>query len=114
MNFKIENFRTARQRHAASGSAASGNAAPGSVAPTPSNDNTFGGPCAARPRRTRRPKLVCRWRPLPGGGLECRWNPEQAEGAATEEPDPRWITGCISRLIGGRMAGRRRAVSASA
>jgi hypothetical protein len=35
--------------------------------------------------------LPCHWRPMVGGDLECFWGVETAEGAATEEPDQRWI-----------------------
>jgi hypothetical protein len=52
-----------------------------------------------------------------GGGLECNWNLELADGAATEEPDQRWIIKrwiiiCICRLFGSRQSADRRTVSA--
>ncbi len=35
--------------------------------------------------------LARHWRPMVGGGLGCFWGVELVEGAATEEPDQRWI-----------------------
>ena len=67
-------------------------AAPGSVALAHSNDNTVIARAAGAPRRTRRANLVCRWHPMIGGGLECRWDIEAADGAATEGPDRRCIS----------------------
>jgi hypothetical protein len=68
-------------------------AAPGPVAFAHANDNTIIARAAGRPRRTRRPNLVCRWRPMIGGGLQCHWDIESADGAATEGPDQRWMSG---------------------
>jgi hypothetical protein len=74
--------------------------APSPVTPTYSNDNRTD----TRGRRgsvpDRHPILVCRWRPIIGGGLECHWNIESADGSATEEPDGPWLMGRICRLLG--------------
>jgi len=78
---KIAKLRLASERQAA----------PGSAAPLHSNDNTMIARAAAGPRRTRRPHLVCHWRPMIGGGFECYWDIELADEDATEEPDQRWI-----------------------
>jgi hypothetical protein len=67
-------------------------AAPASVAFAHSNDNTAIARAGEKPSRPARPKLVCRWRPMIGGGLDCRWDIESAGGVATEEPDQRWIS----------------------
>jgi hypothetical protein len=42
--------------------------------------------------RTRRPHLVCRWRPKIGGGFECHWDVKPADEVATEGPDQRCIS----------------------
>jgi hypothetical protein len=52
-----------------------------------SNDNTLSARSAGGSRPARRPILVCRWRPMIGGGLACYWDIEAADGAATEGPD---------------------------
>jgi hypothetical protein len=57
-----------------------------------SNDNTIIARSAGGPRPSRRPKLACRWRPMIGGGLQCYWEIEAADAAATERPDQRWIS----------------------
>jgi hypothetical protein len=67
-------------------------AAPGPVALAHSNDNTVIARTAGAPRRTRRTNLVCRWHPTIGGGLECHWDIEAADGPATEGPDQRCIS----------------------
>jgi hypothetical protein len=67
------------------------------VRPAHSNDNTMMAR-AGGPRPIRRPKLVCRWRPMIGGGLECRWDIEAVDGAATGGPDQRWIAGSAGVL----------------
>ena len=60
-----------------------------------------------------RPVLACRWRPIiSGGGLECRWKVEFAEGIATEEPDAHWLIRRIYRLFGIETVGARVAVPA--
>jgi hypothetical protein len=66
-------------------------AAPAAVALAHSNDNTVIVRAAGAPPRTRRANLACRWRATIGGGLECHWDIESADGLATEEPDQRWI-----------------------
>jgi hypothetical protein len=82
-------------------------AAPSSVTLAHSNDNTMIARAARGPRRTRRPSLACHWRPMIGGGFECYWDIELADGAATEEPDQRL---CISGLFGFPLAAGRLAV----
>ena len=67
-------------------------AAPRFVTLAHSNDNTMAVRAAGEQRRTRRPKLACHWRLATGGGLECHWDMEPDDGAATEEPDQRWIS----------------------
>jgi hypothetical protein len=67
-------------------------AAPRFVTLAHSNDNTMTARAAGEQRQTRRPKLACRWRPAIGGGLECYWDIEPDDGAATEEPDQRWMS----------------------
>jgi hypothetical protein len=61
--------------------------APGSFALAHSNDNTKVVRAAVALHRRRRRILACHWRPVIGGGLECYWNVEPANGAATQEPD---------------------------
>jgi hypothetical protein len=74
-------------------------------------DNKVGTRGADAACRAQRPVLACRWRPIiSGGGLECRWNVEFAEGIATEEPDARWLVRRIYRLFGIETAGARVAV----
>jgi hypothetical protein len=83
------------------------------VALAHSNDNKVSTRGAAAACRAQRPVLACRWRPIiSGGGLECRWNVEFAEGIATEEPDARWLVRRIYRLFGIETAGARVAVPA--
>jgi hypothetical protein len=68
-------------------------AAPGVAALAYSNDNKKAvRTSVARPQRGR-PVLFCRWRPATGGGLECHWDVEPANGAASAEPDPRRMSG---------------------
>jgi hypothetical protein len=79
-------------------------APPCSVTLAHSNDNAVIARAAAGPRRTLHPNLACHWRPMIGGGFECYWHIELAGGAATEEPDQRWI--CIyGRPLAGLSAG---------
>jgi len=99
---KIARFRAMRPRRTGLGP----------EVPAYSNDNRVRARGAAAPRRIRRPALVCRWRPSVGGGLECRWYVASADGAATEEPDERWLIGRICRLLGIATADRRPAVPA--
>jgi hypothetical protein len=80
------------------------------VAPAHSNDNWI----AARGASAVRPVLACRWRPVGGGRLECRWHIEMADGPATEEPDGRWSIRGIYGLFGIATAGRRLALPAMA
>ena len=56
-----------------------------------SNDNTKIVHTAAGLRRPGRQILACHWRPVVGGSLGCFWDAELAEGAATEDPNQRWI-----------------------
>ena len=99
---KIAKFRFARLQHAASRQ----------VAFAHSSDK-YGERGAAGSSRTRRPNLECRWRPMIGAGLGCNWNLELADGAATEEPDQRWIIICICRLSGSGQSADWRTVSAN-
>jgi hypothetical protein len=100
---KIAKFRTMSLRAAARSA----------VALAHSNDNKVSTRGAAAACRARRPVLACRWRPIiSGGGLECRWHVEFAEGIATEEPDGRWMTTWICWLLGIVTAGARVAVPA--
>jgi hypothetical protein len=62
-------------------------AAPVSVGPAYANDNTKIVPAAGLRQRGR--PLACRWRPKNGGGFECYWILEPADGSVTEEPDQR-------------------------
>jgi hypothetical protein len=66
-------------------------AAPGLIAPAHSNDNMKVVHAAVGLHRRGRSVLACHWRPTTSGGLECHWEVERANGAATEEPDQRWI-----------------------
>jgi len=79
---------------------------------TPSNDNRIDARGAAPPRGVRRPVLVCRWRRIGGGRLECHWNVEPADGKAIEEPDSRWLLERIRWLFGIEGASGRLAVAA--
>jgi hypothetical protein len=74
-------------------------AVPSPFAPAHANDNRIDAGGAAA-RRTRRPVLACRWRPIIGGGLECRWVIAFADGTAIEEPDGRRLIRRISQLLG--------------
>lgn len=90
---KIAKLRATSPRHAGRGAAALAH----------SNDNKINaGPAATR--RVRRPVLACRWRPISGRGLECRWYVElDADGAATVEPDQCdqcWSIRCLYWLFG--------------
>lgn len=67
-------------------------AASGSGALAYSNDNAVIARAAGAPPRTRWANLVCHWHPMIGGGLECQWDIEAADGAATEGPDQRCIS----------------------
>jgi hypothetical protein len=86
-------------------------AARSAVALAHSNDNKINTRGAAAACRGPRQVLVCRWRPT-GGGLECQWNVEFADGIATEEPDRRWLIRRICRLLGIETAGGRLAMPA--
>jgi hypothetical protein len=69
--------------------------APRPVALAHSNDNTKAVRAAAVAlHRRERPILACHWRSTTGGGLECHWEVERANGAATEEPDQRSTAVC--------------------
>lgn len=61
--------------------------APISFALVHSNDNTKLVRAAVALHRRRRLVLACHWRPMIGGGLECYWDVEPANGAPTEESD---------------------------
>ncbi len=68
--------------------------APGSVVLAHSNDNTTIAHAGVGPHGSGRPTLVCHWRPMIGGGLECHWDAELAMDEAieaTEEADQCWI-----------------------
>jgi len=71
----------------------------GLAAVRPCNDNQRLLSTASR-RRVRRPKLSCRWRTVPAGGLECVWQTDRQAASAGEEPGisrkwlPRWIGIC--------------------
>jgi hypothetical protein len=80
---------------------------------TPSNDNRIDAGGAAPPRGVRRPILVCRWRPIGGGQLECHWNVERADEKEIEEPDSRWLLGRIGRPFGIEAASARLALLAT-
>jgi hypothetical protein len=69
-------------------------AAPLSALLAHSNDNTKIVDAAVGLHRRGRAVLACHWRPIIDGGLECFWDVELAEGAATEEPDQRLICAC--------------------
>jgi hypothetical protein len=76
------------------------------------NDNrTDLGAVRAR-HHTRRPRLTCHWRPFAGGGLECHWSVENADGAAPEQPDRHWMIAGLS-LFGIETASGWRAASAA-
>jgi hypothetical protein len=62
--------------------------APHTVALAHSNDNTKSIHATAPRHRGGRPVLACHWRPTAGGGLECWWAVEPANGATTEDPYP--------------------------
>lgn len=98
---KIAKFRTMSPRPAARSA----------VALAHSNDNKVSARGAAAACRGPRSVLVCRWRPT-GGGLECQWNVEFADGIATEEPDQRWMTTWICWLLGIETAGAQVALPA--
>jgi hypothetical protein len=70
-------------------------AAPRSAGLPQSNDNTKIVHIAVALHRRRRPVLACHWRPIIGGGLECYWDVEPANEAATEEPDQRLVGACV-------------------
>jgi hypothetical protein len=65
-----------------------------------SNDNKINAGGAMASHRTRRPILACRWRPFAGGGLECHWDVEIADGTAIAEPDQPWAIRRLFRLFG--------------
>ena len=77
------------------------------LAPAHSNDNGIDARCSAAPRRIRRSILACRWRPIGGGRLECHWDIEITDEAATEEPDRRWLIRRSRRLTGSETAAGR-------
>ena len=87
-------------------------AARSAVALAHSNDNKVSTRGATAACQGPRPVLVCRWRPTGGGGLECQWNVEFADGIATEEPDQRWMTTWICWLLGIVTAGAQVALPA--
>jgi hypothetical protein len=78
------------------------------VVPSLTNDNRIDNTAASR--RSRRPRLVCRWRPVGGGRLECCWIVEFVDLTATDEPDGRWLFRGIRRMPGIEIADRRLAV----
>jgi hypothetical protein len=66
-------------------------AASGPVAFAHANDNAKIVHGAVGLHRRGRPTLACHWRPMIGGGLECYWDVETAEGTGTDEPDQRAV-----------------------
>jgi len=53
--------------------------------PSHANDNRISGRGVTGARGTGRPVLVCRWLPVAGGKLECRWAIEHDEATSPED-----------------------------